>query len=145
MKSKTGTQFESECMKVFKDLGFWVARLNPNSDGSQPADLLLIRNKGFGLPTITILADCKLLSSSPRFPFSRIEENQRIASDYAKDVAPSIAYWFVFGHDGKITVMSMEEILIMEKRGAKSVDVRELSSLEDLSKSLDAVDSLGKR
>ena len=123
---KTGTQFETECMEMLKGMGFWVGRLNPSADGSQPADLIAVWANKDAYQTHVALIDCKLLSGSSRFPFSRVEENQRMAHEYFEKNVPLGDYFFMFGHEDRITLAGATEIFNWEKEGKKSIDVKEL-------------------
>ena len=67
----SGTAFECDFATSLSGYGFWVHRLQDNRNG-QPFDVIAARDG------ITYVFDCKDCSQE-RFPFSRIEENQKTA------------------------------------------------------------------
>lgn len=67
-----GNNFESEYAKILSKKGYWVVPIVPKKNGSQPCDLIAIKED------IPILIDCKV-SESHLFPLSRVEQNQRLA------------------------------------------------------------------
>jgi hypothetical protein len=70
---KQGTQFEKRLAKLYAEQGWWVHLIEPGPDGSQPADLIIVKNQ------VGRLIDAKVLTNKTgRFPFSRIEENQKL-------------------------------------------------------------------
>lgn len=66
-----GADFECDFAERLSGYGFWVHRLQDNRNG-QPFDVIAARDG------ITYVFDCKDCSQE-RFPFSRIEENQKTA------------------------------------------------------------------
>ena len=67
----SGTAFECDFAMRLSGYGFWVHRLQDNHNG-QPFDVIAARDG------IAYVFDCKDCSQE-RFPFSRIEENQKTA------------------------------------------------------------------
>lgn len=69
---KIGTAFEKEFCEYLSTKGYWVHFLSPSENGSQPFDVIAVKNgKAHAL-------DCKT-SSIHRFSISRLEDNQILA------------------------------------------------------------------
>lgn len=64
-----GMQFEKEVCLYLSNDGYWVHFITPDKRGSQPFDIIAVKN---GKP---IAIDCKT-SASHIFPLSRLEDNQ---------------------------------------------------------------------
>lgn len=69
MNKKIGTEFEKKVCKILADKGYWVHFIAPNILGSQPFDIIAVKNGK------AIAIDCKTCVSA-RFNISRLEENQ---------------------------------------------------------------------
>lgn len=69
---KIGSDFEQKFCQYFFKKGFWAHFLNPAPDGSQPFDVILIKNGR------AIAIDCKTVEGKS-FPLDRIEPNQESA------------------------------------------------------------------
>lgn len=67
-----GTRFEQEWCDYLTKKGYWVHYIEPKRDGSQPFDVIAIKDG------VVSVYDCKTLKGN-RFPLDRIEWNQRIA------------------------------------------------------------------
>lgn len=69
---RLGTEFEREVCAWYADHGYWVHFIAPDARGAQPFDIIAVRNgEAFAI-------DCKT-SIKNRFPFSRLEDNQKLA------------------------------------------------------------------
>ena len=69
---KIGTDFEREFCQLLSDRGYWVHFLNPDKTGSQPFDVIAVKN-------VTAYAfDCKTCIADT-FNISRLEDNQILA------------------------------------------------------------------
>lgn len=69
---KLGTQFEQEFCELLKQMGYWVHFISPDRTGSQPFDIIAVRNnKPYAF-------DCKTCESD-KFNISRLEDNQIMA------------------------------------------------------------------
>jgi hypothetical protein len=103
----SGNKFEKVMADILSKEGFWVLRITPAVDGSQPADLIAVKD---GVPT---LIDCKVLSNKTgKFPLSRIEVNQFLACDkWERCGNLKRCYRFAILWDGGIHFISMENIL----------------------------------
>ena len=63
-------QFENDFCNYLAEQGYWVYHIPKKKDGSQPFDVLAVKNG------VVAVYDCKVLHGD-RFPLSRIEWNQR--------------------------------------------------------------------
>ena len=73
---KIGTAFEREVCKRVAETGAWVHFLSPDEKGSQPFDIIAVRDG------IACAIECKTLNSkATKFPISRLEENQILAME----------------------------------------------------------------
>lgn len=64
-----GTSFEKEFCAVLAEKGFWVHFCTPAPNGSQPCDVIAVKDGN------AYLIDCKTCKDK-RFRFSRLEDNQ---------------------------------------------------------------------
>lgn len=70
---KLGNDFETEFCEILAEHGFWVHNFALKKSG-QPADVIAVKER------LPFLIDCKVCEND-RFPFSRIEENQRLSME----------------------------------------------------------------
>ena len=69
---KLGTMFEREMCGLLAKDGWWVHFISPKENGSQPFDVIAVRN------SVAIAIDCKTCASKI-FSFDRLEDNQIMA------------------------------------------------------------------
>lgn len=69
---KLGSEFEKEFCELLKNHGFWVHFCTPSPNGSQPCDVIAIKNGE------AYLIDCKT-SIKEKFSVTRLEDNQLLA------------------------------------------------------------------
>ena len=67
-----GNRFERWMEQILWYNGFWPHVLQQNKSG-QPADIIAVKGR------YHTLIDCKVISNDRGFPFTRVEENQRLA------------------------------------------------------------------
>lgn len=67
-----GTEFENEFCKLLAARGYWVHFMIPNPSGGQPFDVIAVKGGE------AYAFDCKT-SSTRRFSFDRLEENQKLS------------------------------------------------------------------
>ena len=117
-----GNNFEKKYAQILSDKGYWVTFLTPkNHIGSQPCDLIAIKNNK------PLLIDCKT-SKSYLFPISRIEENQRLASQkYFK--CNNKFFILAIKYKEKIYEINLKDIDFSKK----NIDLRERSTDENYS------------
>lgn len=95
---RLGMAFEQEVCKVLQKEGFWVHFISPDARGSQPFDIIAVKN---GMATAI---DCKT-SSKAVFSISRLEDNQIYAFEK----------WLACGNlDPLICVKYKENIILVE-------------------------------
>ena len=102
-----GNKFEKELCDILSKHGFWVHNFAQNKAG-QPADIIAVREGR------AFLIDCKDCDKE-YFPFSRVEDNQRLA----------MKHWFRWGNgrtyfalklpDGTIYMISYQLIIAFEE------------------------------
>ena len=72
----TGREFERWMENKLSRCGYWVHRMAESNTGSQPFDIIALKGHS------VFALDCKVISTKrPYFPFSRVEENQKLAFD----------------------------------------------------------------
>jgi len=108
-----GTEFEQEMCRLLKDQGMWVHFMTPDATGSQPFDIIAVKN------TCAVAIDCKT-SAKPIFSLDRLEWNQKLA----------FALWRKAGNgEGLIAVKYDAQIYFIEfgeLETAKKIDLREI-------------------
>ena len=74
-----GKTFEIDLCNYFKDNGYYVIYNEKGISGSQPVDMIVIKNN------IATMIECKNLENkNGKFPISRIEANQLLSYKFAK-------------------------------------------------------------
>ena len=130
IKSKqlqVGNETETVVKNIFKKHGYWAYNTPKSKDGSQPVDVIAIKND------ISWLVDAKHVRvEEVSFPFSRIEPNQITCLDYAKNFAhiKNVGFVIYFERQQKCVFMHFNKFLEMKKQGKKSVNISELLDLE---------------
>ena len=71
---KKGTAFENEVCDLLKSKGYWVHFITPDKTGSQPFDIIAVKNNS------AMAIDCKTCVAKS-FSMTRVEENQKYAFD----------------------------------------------------------------
>lgn len=72
-----GTAFERRICELLKNHGYWVHFIAPDSRGSQPFDIIAVKDG------MAAAIECKTLDATKKyFSIDRLEENQRMAFDY---------------------------------------------------------------
>ena len=112
---KVGSDFEQKFCQYFHKKGFWAHFLNPAPDGSQPFDIILIRNgRAFAI-------DCKTVEGKS-FPLDRIEPNQESAFKLMKECGNTENYFALKISETEIIMVPASYLLGM-KRVLKSVKI----------------------
>ena len=122
---KAGSSFENEWASALQRRGGWVHKIAPSESGSQPFDLLHVRNgRAVGY-------ECKTVNSY-RFPLSRVEDNQYYAY---KGFGHHIPVTFVFRHkDGDVYEIGAEYVMAAIDTGRASIDIREGEKYEAINR-----------
>lgn len=104
----TGGRFEQEFAELLANHGFWCHVMQQNKSG-QPADIIAVKGK------FHTLIDCKVCEEG-KFPFRRVEENQRMAMRMFCRKANELCYFALKLPDGKIRMISLSRIETLEGR-----------------------------
>ena len=109
---KIGTAFEKQMCELFSQNGFWVHFISPDSRGSQPFDVIAVKNGH------AVVFDCKTCKDHI-FRIDRLEDNQIMA--FEKWIACGNSAPFVaIEHE---TAVYMIDYLRLKKE--KKIDLRE--------------------
>lgn len=103
---KIGSEFEEEFCKLLKNRGWWVHFFTPAPNGSQPCDIIAVKDGN------AYLIDCKTCKDK-RFRIGRLEDNQILA--FHRWVACGNKNTFVaVKHNEKVYMIPFD---IIEKNG----------------------------
>lgn len=102
-----GTAFEKEFCKLLKSRGFWVHFMSPSASGTQPCDIIAVRNEK------AFLIDCKTCDDKV-FRIGRLEDNQRLAF-YAFQKAGNHNCWVAVKYQDQVYMINYG-ILDREKK-----------------------------
>ena len=120
----TGNRFEQDFAKVLSAHRFWAHVMQQNKAG-QPADIIAVKGK------FHTLIYCKVCENGV-FPFSRGEENQRLAMRMFTKRAKDLCFFAlkVIGEDGKeqVRMISLGRIETLENRGYKQLTHRTMDT-----------------
>ena len=114
----SGNKFENDFAKSLAEHGFWAHVMQQKKEG-QPADIIAVRG------AFHTLIDCKEISDEEKgFPFSRVEENQRLAMKLFTKRCGELCYFALKLPDGSIRMVSLSRIETLEGRGHKSITTK---------------------
>ena len=126
----TGREFERWVENKLSDCGYWVHRMAESNTGSQPFDIIALkRHSVFAL-------DCKVISTKrPYFPFSRVEENQKLAFDkLIKCYKNNLTTGFMIYYEGDIYFLNYHLFKVLsdvdKKKGYKLTESSRIENLE---------------
>ena len=114
-----GNRFEQELSHRLADAGWWVHVMQQNKAG-QPADIIAVSRSD------TVLIDCKVISDNRGFPFSRIEENQRLAMTRFHVRTRGECYVALRLPDGQVRMLNMKRVEMLETAGAVSIGMQDM-------------------
>ena len=114
-----GGKFEQVMSKILAEHGFWSHLMQRNKSG-QPADIIAVKGK------YHTLIDCKVISDHDGFPFSRAEENQRLAMKRFLACGGECGWFALRLPDESIWMLNINRIWAMEKHGLKSISEKEI-------------------
>ena len=126
----TGREFEKYVVDWLNDKGFWVHRMAESNTGSQPFDVIALNDYN------VYAFDCKVISTKrPYFPFSRVEENQRLAFEkLIKSYKGNIRVGFLIYYEGDMYFISYHLFKVLsnidKKKGCKLDEVIRVENLE---------------
>lgn len=99
---KLGTAFERKMVEQLSSQGYWVHFISPDNRGSQPFDIIAVKNG------LAVAIDCKTCKDKV-FRFGRLEENQIFA--FEKWLACGNANPFIaVEHDDRIIMIDYIEL-----------------------------------
>lgn len=104
---KLGTSFEKRICEIYAQNGYWVHFISPDARGSQPFDIIAVKNGH-----VTVF-DCKTCKDHI-FRISRLEDNQIMAFEKWIDCGNGIP-WIAVEHDERIYMISYTRLKIEQK------------------------------
>ena len=104
---KLGTAFEKQICNLYSQSGYWVHFISPDSRGSQPFDIIAVKNG-----KVTVI-DCKTCKDHV-FRISRLEDNQIMAFEKWLACGNGIP-WVAVEHDGNVYMISYTRLKINQK------------------------------
>lgn len=116
---KIGAEFEQKFCQYFFRQGFWAHFLVPRADGSQPFDILLIKDGK------AIAIDCKTIEGK-RFPLDRIETNQESAFCLMEHCGNTDNYFALKISEQEIILVPAQDLICRKQQNQKSVEITEL-------------------
>ena len=126
----TGREFERWVENKLNECGYWVHRMAESNTGSQPFDIIALkRHSVFAL-------DCKVISTKrPYFPFSRVEENQKLAFEkLIKCYKNNLTTGFMIYYEGDIYFLNYRLFKVLsnvdKKKGYKLTESSRIENLE---------------
>ena len=126
----TGREFERWVENKLNECGYWVHRMAESNTGSQPFDIIALkRHSVFAL-------DCKVISTKrPYFPFSRVEENQKLAFEkLIKCYKNNLTTGFMIYYEGDIYFLNYHLFKVLsdvdKKKGYKLTESSRIENLE---------------
>ena len=115
----TGGKFEQVMSSLLADHGFWSHVLQQNKSG-QPADIIAVKGK------YHTLIDCKVVSDHDGFPFSRAEENQRLAMKRFLERGGESGWFAIRFSDESVWMLNYLLLKKLESVGRKSLSEKEI-------------------
>jgi len=131
-----GGKFEQTLAEELFRHGFWAHVMQQNKAG-QPADIIAAKGR------FHTLIDCKVVSDDDGFPFSRVEENQRLAMKQFQRKCGELCYFAIRLPDMSVWFVSLGRIETLECRGKKRLTEDEIREKEawSMEKWMDASDT----
>ena len=129
MKSlANGNEGQRIIIKTLREYGFWVHLTQRKPDGSQPVDLIALRNDS------SWLIDAKFVRAEAkgRFSFGDIQANQLASMEYASEFAglTNMGFAIVFEEDKETPrFLPFGEYMAMRMEGKKSAKKEEMAPL----------------
>ena len=114
-----GGKFEQELSDKLAEAGYWSHVMQQNKAG-QPADIIAVKGK------FHTLIDCKVISGDKGFPFSRVEDNQKLAMRTFQRRCGELCYFALKLPDESVWMISMERIETLKGRGKKRLTEDEI-------------------
>ena len=121
---QVGKEFENAFLEHLAKEGFWAHFMNPAPDGSQPFDIIALKNvSGTDKPNIMACAfDCKTLKGH-RFPLSRIEDNQEGAFEALNRIGVHNTYFVIDCGNNMYCLIPSQEAIEERRKGRASLSI----------------------
>lgn len=116
---RLGMTFEKKFCEILARQGYWVHFIAPDMRGSQPFDIVAMKNKK------AYAYDCKT-SANHLFPFTRLEDNQIMAFDKWLRCGGTMPY-IAIAYNKKVYLIEYEDL-----KRAGTVDLTKLWGVYDL-------------
>ena len=135
---KIGNKTEKTISDVFREKGYWVYNCPRSTSGSQPFDLIAIRgcDKVSGGHIVWFVDGKHVRSNEVSFKFDRIEPNQIISMEYARDFAKinvdNMGFAIEFERTNNFYWLPYEMAVECLKNNEKSVNLNRLTLLEEV-------------
>ena len=115
---KLGNDFEQELCVILADHGFWAHNFSNRKNG-QPADIIAVRSGG------AYLIDAKVCTYEV-FPFTRIEENQRLSMDMWIECG-NIEPYFALKARNEVYMVGYSTIKELMRKGKKQLNLEDMN------------------
>lgn len=121
-----GNSAETLVANFFAERGYWASVFQKRKDGSQPVDIVAMKEN------YNWLIDAKYVENDISFPFSRIEPNQITSLDYALNYShiQNVGFVIYFERFNKLYFLKFQDFLKLKEKGAKSVRYDELYEMD---------------
>ena len=136
-QNQVGKETEKSVSSIFRQGGYWVYNCPKSSSGSQPFDLIAIKGSKENpqLCLVWLIDGKHVRENEVSFKLERIEPNQwasmRYASDFANINVDFIGFVIRFERTGEFYWLPYENALELVKENKKSVNLSDLSTLEE--------------
>lgn len=123
-----GNRDEKLVIQVFRNKGYWAHNFAKSSSGSQPVDVIAIKEN------TCWLVDVKNVENGISFPISRVEPNQWACMDYARNFAKIQNLGVVICFEREQLdplLLEYDKLLELKNNGEKSIKMNELKRLEE--------------
>lgn len=117
-----GNNFEQDLCEYLYKQGYWVHFLTPAANGSQPFDILAVKDNQ------ALAIDCKTLEKKS-FPFNRIEDNQESAFTLMNERGNWNTYFCIKISDTEIVFAPSYDLIEKYHKGEKSISVEDLINI----------------
>ena len=129
-----GNKRENQLCDLFKKHHYWAHVCAKNASGSQPIDVIAIKGER---RFVAWLVDAKNVEASkPSFPLERIEDNQWISLQYARDFAgipeENLGFAVFFERMNKFYWLGLKQAMDMRNNDIKSINLELMREFEEI-------------
>ena len=125
-----GNKAERDIGLLFKKHGYWAHNFAKSQSGSQPVDVVAIKENECWLLDVKHLRQKDI-----SFPISRVEPNQWACFDYARNFAKIKNLGIAICHQNSEIYafwLPYDKLLTLKQNGSKSIKLSDLEALEEL-------------